>query len=68
MSILKFIPNEEIEDKIIRVREIDQGMARVVDLEVVEVEEAVEVEEEEEEVEEEDNNSNNGKNKITKNS
>lgn len=68
MSILKFIPKEETEEKIIRVREIDQGMARVVDLEVVEVEEAVEVEEEEEEVEEEDNNSNNGKNKITKNS
>lgn len=74
MSILKFIPNEEIEDKIIRMREIDQGMARVVDLEVegeVEVEEVVEEDgevEEEEEVEEEDNNSNNGKNKITKNS
>lgn len=75
MSILRFIPKKETEEKIIQVKELDQGLGIVADLGEVEEEEVVEeVDLGEEEVEEEgegeegDSNSNNGKNKITKNS
>ena len=75
MSILRFIPKKETEEKIIQVKELDQGLGIVADLGEVEEEEVVEEVdlgeeevEEEGEGEEEDNNSNNGKNKITKNS
>ena len=75
MSILRFIPKKETEEKIIQVKELDQGLGIVADLGEVEEEEVVEEVdlgegegEEGGEGEEEDNNSNNGKNKITKNS
>lgn len=75
MSILRFILKKETGEKIIQVKELDQGLGIVADLGEVEEEEVVEeVDLGEEEVEEEgegeegDSNSNNGKNKITKNS
>lgn len=75
MSILRFILKKETGEKIIQVKELDQGLGKVADLGEAEEEEVVEeVDLGEEEVEEEgegeegDSNSNNGKNKITKNS